>query len=141
MNKQENMRPSLRILAVDDEADARHLLHLVLGGEGWLVEDAASGEQALARLRESRPDLVVLDQLMPRLTGLEVARLIASHGYSLPVIVFSAYADEIVRECEAIGAIAIDKLNWPALVEACRRAERGELPPLKSDTPVATGRR
>jgi two-component system response regulator (stage 0 sporulation protein F) len=138
MNQQENNRSRLRILAVDDEADARHLLQLVLGGEGWLVEDAASGEQALARLRESAPDLVVLDQLMPRLTGLEVARLIANRGYSLPVIVFSAYADELVAECEAIGAIPIDKLNWPALVAACRQAERGELPPLKTDTPVAT---
>src|ERR1019366_10677237 len=68
------MNPSpVRILVVDDQRHNRELLDLMLTREGFLVLTAASGEEALAIVAQLPPDLVLLDVMMPRMSGYEVA--------------------------------------------------------------------
>jgi two-component system response regulator MprA len=63
----------LRVLVVDDDADVRLLCRLNLMSEGHHVLEAASGVDALALMHAARPDVVVLDLMMPRVDGLEVS--------------------------------------------------------------------
>src|SRR6476661_9544495 len=64
----------MRILAVDDDPEILNLLSRGLKFEGYEVETAETGEKAIARFRESAPDLVLLDVMMPGIDGIEVAR-------------------------------------------------------------------
>jgi two-component system phosphate regulon response regulator PhoB len=87
------------ILVVDDEPDLLELVRFNLDRAGFRVETAASGEEALARLRRSTPDLVVLDLMLPDLSGEEVCRrLRADPGLTgLPVIMLTAKSEEVDR--------------------------------------------
>jgi DNA-binding response OmpR family regulator len=62
----------MRILIADDEANIVTALEFLLRGEGYEVDVARTGEEALARLRDWRPDLVVLDVMMPMRSGYEI---------------------------------------------------------------------
>jgi len=61
-----------RILIVDDEDDIRELVHVSLEDEGYEIYEASDGNEALAKAREHRPDLVILDVMIPGKTGYEV---------------------------------------------------------------------
>lgn len=67
-----------RVLVVEDEDDVRELLKTILTGNGFEVFTASSGEEALVKAGEVEPDLVVLDLVLPGLSGLEVCRLLKS---------------------------------------------------------------
>jgi DNA-binding response OmpR family regulator len=85
--------PAARVLVVDDEEDLRALVSRLLRDRGYEVQEAADGEEALARIEAERPQLLVLDLVMPRLDGWGVlARLAASAG-SPPVVVLTARGD------------------------------------------------
>ena len=81
-----------RILVVDDEIYIVHILDFSLGMEGYEVLTALDGEQALERLKSDKPDLIVLDIMMPKLDGYEVCRAIKSNPdtRNIPVILLSA---------------------------------------------------
>ena len=81
-----------RILVVDDEIYIVHILDFSLGMEGYEVLTALDGEQALERLKSERPDLIVLDIMMPKVDGYEVCRTIKSNPETqhIPVILLSA---------------------------------------------------
>ena len=80
-----------RILIVDDDASQLRLLSLRLQNEGYAVDEAASGEQALARLAAGLPDLVITDMRMGGMDGLQLfARLQREHP-ALPVIILTAH--------------------------------------------------
>ena len=114
----------MRILVADDERDIREMLAVVLAAESWAVEQAADGEEALESVRRRPPDVLILDHKMPRMTGLEVARLLLEEGFAGPILLFSAYLDgAMLEQCAELGVGAVDKLDWPQLVEACRRVE------------------
>ncbi|MCL6640258.1 MAG: response regulator transcription factor [Candidatus Rokubacteria bacterium] len=87
------------ILVVEDEPDIRNLIVLNLTREGFRCRTAASGGQALAEVRARRPDLVVLDLLLPELDGLEVCRRLRADAATaaLPIIMLTARADEVDR--------------------------------------------
>ena len=61
-----------RALVVDDEADAREFVRAILEPEGWEIDEAADGREALDKARAGRPDLIVLDIEMPEADGFEV---------------------------------------------------------------------
>jgi two-component system response regulator RegX3 len=78
-----------RILVVEDEPSFVEALTLALGREGFEVEDATDGREGLDAFREGRPDLVLLDLMLPGLPGLDVLRAIRRES-DVPVIVVSA---------------------------------------------------
>ena len=88
------MNNKTRVLVVDDELSYREGLKVALGVEGFAVDVAADGEQALSILDAKNPDLVLLDVMMPRLSGLDVCRHIRAKS-DVPVIMVSARKDEV----------------------------------------------
>jgi two-component system nitrogen regulation response regulator NtrX len=94
-----------RVLVVDDEKDIRESLRMILEYEGYRVEEAASGPEALARVADRSPDTVILDIKMPEMDGLELFRAFRERGYEMPVIIISGHADvEMAVEATRIGA-------------------------------------
>jgi two-component system alkaline phosphatase synthesis response regulator PhoP len=81
-----------KILVVDDEIYIVHILDFSLGMEGYDVVTALDGEQALDKLKSEKPDLIVLDIMMPKLDGYEVCKAIKSDPATkqIPVILLSA---------------------------------------------------
>jgi DNA-binding response OmpR family regulator len=90
-------RPRRRILLVEDDRTLRQALAFNLEREGYEVRVAVDGEQALASARDPSLDLVVLDVMLPGMSGLEVLRRVRAEGVSTPVIILSAKGDEIDR--------------------------------------------
>jgi DNA-binding response OmpR family regulator len=84
-----------RILAVDDETDVLMILKTALQSEGFDVDTASNGPDALTQARENPPDLVLLDVMMPGMTGFEVlSRLKADDATSLiPVIMLTGMSE------------------------------------------------
>jgi two-component system phosphate regulon response regulator PhoB len=85
-----------RILIVEDEDDILELVRYNLGKEGYRVMGAASGEEGLETLKKTKPDLLVLDLMLPGIDGLEVCRLLKS-GLStehIPVVILTAKGEE-----------------------------------------------
>ena len=103
-----------RILVVDDTPPNVKLLEDLLGFHGYEVDAAASGEEALAMMDERAPDLVLLDILMPGLSGYDVCRAIRSnpHLQMLPVVMVTALEDREER-VKGIEAGADDFLSKP----------------------------
>jgi len=83
-----------RILIIEDDPSILRGLQLNLGMEGYLVRSATDGETGLAMARTERPDLVVVDVMLPRLGGLEVVREIRRGDPDLPVLILSAKGQE-----------------------------------------------
>ncbi len=83
-----------RILVVDDEANIVDLARLYLEREGFRVEAASDGAQALERIREQQPDLVVLDIMLPEVDGFEVCRRVRAES-DLPIIMLTARDDDV----------------------------------------------
>ena len=77
------------ILVVDDEPTLRETLAEALDADGFSVVTAADGREALARFREQRPDLVVLDLMLPELSGIEVCRIIRQES-GVPILMLTA---------------------------------------------------
>jgi DNA-binding NarL/FixJ family response regulator len=90
-----------RTLIVDDEEDMRVLLRATIeaANQGLQVAaEAGDGEEGLAQWREHRPEVVVLDQRMPGLSGLEVAEQILAEHPEQHIVLFSAYLDDDTRQ-------------------------------------------
>jgi len=104
----------VRILVVDDERAVRESLRRALTLEGYEVELASDGEEALERLRsgELRPDAIVLDVLMPRLNGLDLCRSLRASGDRVPVLMLTA-RDEVDDRVAGLDAGADDYLVKP----------------------------
>jgi len=83
-----------KILVVDDEANIRELAALYLEKEGFQVEAAIDGEDALARFESSPPALVVLDLMLPRIDGFEVCRRIRKVS-DVPILMLTARSEDV----------------------------------------------
>jgi DNA-binding response OmpR family regulator len=79
------------VLVVDDEADILDLVKTVLTGNGYSVTTATTGEEALVKAVETHPDLIILDVVMPGISGLEVCRLLKGKKSfkKVPIIMMS----------------------------------------------------
>lgn len=86
-----------KILVVDDEVYIVHILDFSLGMEGYEVVIALNGEEALAKAAEHRPDLVVLDILMPKMDGYETCKRLKADAATrgIPVILLSAKGRQV----------------------------------------------
>lgn len=86
-----------RILVVDDEVDILDLTRLYLEAAGYLVEAVETGEEALQRIVKGRPDLLLLDVILPGVSGLDVLRRIRGdpRTRSMRVVLFSALGPDV----------------------------------------------
>jgi two-component system, NtrC family, nitrogen regulation response regulator NtrX len=100
------------VLVVDDEAAIRDSLHMILEYEGYRVEEAANGSQALAKVAERAPDAIVLDIKMPEMDGLELLKALRERGYEMPVLMISGHAD-VATAVEATRRGAFDFFEKP----------------------------
>ena len=94
------------ILVVDDLADNRFLLKAILEAEGYNVELASSGVAALAQAEAVLPKLMLLDVMMPGMSGYEVTQRVrqSTKLASLPVVLITAYGQESAKAGKAAGA-------------------------------------
>lgn len=87
----------IEVLVVEDEPAQREVLSYNLEAEGYHVRKAENGEEAVMMVSEERPDLIILDWMMPLMSGLEVCRQIKMRGDTrdIPVIMLSARSEEL----------------------------------------------
>ncbi len=123
-----------RILIVDDEPSIVDAVATALRYEGYDIDEAASGRQALACVAQKEPDLIVLDWMLPDLDGLEVGRRIRAQGCKSAVLFLTA-KDATENKVEALRAGGDDYVTKPfslaelvARVGAILRRTRGLLP-------------
>jgi len=130
------------ILVVDDEAIVREVVTQYLKQDGFAVETAADGNEALDRFTAARPDLVLLDLMLPGIDGLEVCRRIRMQS-NVPIIMVTAKSDE-VDTIIGLGVGADDYISKPfsprelvARIKAVLR--RTTAPPVADGDPISFG--
>jgi two-component system OmpR family response regulator len=123
-----------RILVVDDEPSIVDAVATALRYEGYEVEEAASGREAIEAVVRSEPDLVVLDWMLPDIEGIEVGRRLRAQGYRTAVLFLTA-KDGTENKVEALRAGGDDYVTKPfslaevvARTQAILRRTAGELP-------------
>lgn len=106
----------MRILVVDDDRAVPESLRRSLSFNGYTVDLAEDGVEALDAITNERPDALVLDVMMPRLDGLEVCRQLRSTGDDLPILVLTA-RDSVSERVAGLDAGADDYLPKPFALE------------------------
>ncbi|MFI6367183.1 response regulator transcription factor [Nocardia sp. NPDC050630] len=106
----------MRILVVDDDRAVRESLRRSLTFNGYSVDLAVDGVDALEKATTQRPDALVLDVMMPRMDGLEVCRRLRSTGDDLPILVLTA-RDSVSERVAGLDAGADDYLPKPFALE------------------------
>ena len=124
---------SQRILVVDDAEDVRHWLRLSLESRGWEVSDADCGDAALVQFdKDPQPRLVVLDHMMPGMTGVEVGAELRERGYEGPIVLFSAYLSPgMSSDLRRLRITPVSKVDHTALfrfIDAAAKAPAGPGP-------------
>jgi two-component system phosphate regulon response regulator PhoB len=131
------------ILIVEDEPAIQELLSLSLTQAGYTTMAALSVEQAMLLLREALPDLIILDWMLPGMSGIEFARRLKSDEFSrnIPIIMLTARGEEIdkVRGLEIGADDYITKPFSPRELNARIKAVLRRLAPQMTDDPIETG--
>ena len=104
------------VLLADDDARLRQFLELELSEEGYAVRSCGDGIGALTQIRQEAPDLLVLDWMLPDLSGVEVCQRLRSTGVNLPVLMLTG-RDAVKDRVEALDAGADDYLVKPFSIE------------------------
>jgi CheY-like chemotaxis protein len=113
------------VLVCDDNLSVTDLLAMMLTLEGWSVEVTTNGYDCLAAMEQNAPDVVVLDQRMPGLTGLEVAAKARDGGFDRPILLFSAHLEsDEWRRLNELGLLPLSKLDFQAVVRHVVAARR-----------------
>ena len=89
-----------KVLVVDDEEYIQHILNFSFGAEGYEVVTAADGEEAVAKARNEKPDIIVLDIMMPKMDGYEACRKLKSDPKTkdIPVILLTAKGRDVDKK-------------------------------------------
>ncbi|GEM84287.1 MAG: DNA-binding response regulator [Meiothermus sp.] len=122
------------ILIVEDEKDIARFIELELQAEGYRTEVAYDGITGLSRFRETNPNLVVMDLMLPVMDGLEVARRIRKTS-NVPIVILTA-KDRVEDKVEGLDAGADDYLVKPFSIEELLARIRAHL---RRVTPAITG--
>ena len=128
--------PNPRILVVEDEEKLAKFVQLELGYEGYDVTVANDGLSGLMAARDSEPDLVLLDWMMPGLTGVEVCRRLRATGAMMPVILLTA-KDDIEDRVAGLDAGADDYVVKPFSIEELLARVRAHLRRNQPEDPEA----
>ena len=107
---------NMKILVVDDEQAVRESLRRSLIFNGYDVSLAEDGVEAVEGIGRDRPDLVILDVMMPRMDGLEVCRTLRSTGFDRPILILTA-RDGVADRVAGLDAGADDYLPKPFALE------------------------
>ncbi|KRK79348.1 response regulator transcription factor [Companilactobacillus nodensis] len=105
-----------RILVVDDEASILELIEYNLTAKGYDVDSSTNGEDALNRILMEKFDLVLLDQMLPKLSGIEILKKVRAEGNSTPVIFLTA-VDAEENKIEGLISGADDYITKPFSVK------------------------
>ena len=123
-----------RILVVDDEPSIVDAVSTALRYEGYEVQEATNGRDALAAVASQEPDLIVLDWMLPDLDGIEVGKRLRERGFKTAILFLTA-RDAVENKVEALRAGGDDYVTKPfslaeivARVEAVLRRSGGVLP-------------
>lgn len=116
----------IRVLLIDDQKVLTDLVGLALGYEGWQVEVAATGRDAIARYRDGRPDVVVLDIMLPDIDGLAVLAEMRSLGRGTPTLFLTA-RDSVDDRIIGLTAGGDDYMTKPFSLEELVARLRGLL--------------
>jgi len=116
----ESLVQTASILVVDDEENAREGLSKILSKEGYRVETASNGKEAIDNLKRQRYDLVITDMRMPLMDGFEVLREIKKMDENIGVIMITAYG-EVESYLEAMNMGAFEYINKPVRVNELKR--------------------
>jgi CheY-like chemotaxis protein len=109
---------AVRLLVVDDDLSVGKLLRAIFDRDGWEVTNATSGEECLAMVRETPPDVIVLDNMMPGLTGLETARQLRKDGFDKPIVLFSAYVGpDLQSAVQELDLNPVDKVDTQSVIQ------------------------
>ena len=114
----------IRVLAVDDETSLTELLSMAMRYEGWQVTTAASGTDAVKAARETRPDAIVLDMMLPDIDGLEVLRRLRGETPDVPVLFLTA-KDSVEDRVTGLTAGGDDYVTKPFSLEEVVARLRG----------------
>lgn len=89
-------QPRGRVLVVDDEPDLIRILQFGLESAGYVVESASDGQEGLKKAREVKPDIILLDLMLPKLDGYKICRLLKfdERYKQVPIIILSARTQE-----------------------------------------------
>lgn len=123
-----------KILVIEDEAKLAHFIELELKYEGYEVKVALDGFNGLTAARESRPDLVILDWMLPGSSGLEICRRLRDTGDKVPIILLTA-KDEVSDRVAGLDAGADDYMVKPFSVEELLARVRAHLRRTQEDDP------
>ena len=108
----------LVVLVVDDEAAIREMLRVNLGLEGWTVEEASTGEEAIEQWKKTTPAVVLLDQNLKTMSGLECASRLRILSDDTRIILFSGYLDaEASKEARRLRVLPMPKADHTRLLE------------------------
>ncbi len=116
----------IRVLTVDDESSLTELLAMAMRYEGWAVSTAASGTEAVKVARETRPDALVLDMMLPDFDGLEVMRRVRTDLPDVPVLFLTA-KDAVEDRIGGLTAGGDDYVTKPFSLEEVIARMRGLL--------------
>ena len=133
------------VLVVDDEASYRDALSVALSAEGFSVETAADGVEALEKFETTRPALILLDVMLPRISGIDVCRQIRGTS-KVPIIMVTAKGSEI----DAVVGLEVGADDYVAkpfrlrelvarVRAAIRRGHTAEAPPVDREDVVEVG--
>ena len=115
-----------RILVVDDEPDQRFLLRRIFERAGHEVSDATDGAAALRAVRESAPDLVVTDMMMPVMSGVELVRCLRGDPATAHIPILAASGDShLAGAADAVLTKPYDVHHLLAVAEALLKEGRG----------------
>ncbi len=134
---------SMKILVADDDQAVRESLRRSLIFNGYTVVLATDGAEALEMIESERPDLAILDVMMPKRDGLEVCRELRSHGDDVPILLLTA-RDAVSERVAGLDAGADDYLPKPFALEELlartrslfRRATRPAINETQSNEPL-----
>ncbi|MEO1592120.1 MAG: response regulator transcription factor [Cyanobacteria bacterium J06632_22] len=119
-------QPAAKILVVEDEEKLAKFVEMELNYEGYKVTVANDGLSGLMAARDSEPDLVLLDWMMPGLSGVEVCRRLRSTGAKMPIVMMTA-KDDVADRVAGLDAGADDYVIKPFSIEELLARVRAHL--------------
>lgn len=126
----------MKVLVVDDEQAVRESLRRSLSFNGYEVCLARDGDEAMSKVRSERPDLTILDIMMPGTDGLEVCRTLRGEGFERPILLLSA-RDAVSDRVSGLDAGADDYLPKPFALEELLARVRSLMRRAAAEAPAA----